>query len=116
MMTDILLPSKDPDDVEPYYVVWCSEDNTNDGSVDDTGELQGATISSVTWTVPDGITKDSENEDQVVIAGITYAVNTVCTIWLSSGVAGTTYSIECKITTSDSRTLTQTIVIPVEEH
>ena len=33
------LPEKDPASVEPYYVVWCDKDGTNDGSEDDTGEL-----------------------------------------------------------------------------
>jgi len=114
-MAGIYLPSKDPDDVEPYFVVWCSEDGTNDGGTSDDGELQSATISSVAWTVATGITKDSENEDAVTIDGVSYSANTVATIWLSGGTAGTTYSIICKIVTSDSRTLSQTIVIPVEE-
>ena len=110
------LPSKDPDAVEPYFIVWCDVDGTNDGTAGDSGELQGATISTTTWTVPTGITKDSENESAVTIAGVSYGINTVATIWLSGGTANTDYSIECQITTSDSRTLDKTIIIPVREH
>ena len=106
---------KDPDSVEPFHIVWCSEDNTNDGTSSDTGELQGETISSVTWTVPSGITKDSDNTASVTIAGITYAINTVATIWLSGGTAGTDYDLVCEIDTSGSRTLQHTITIKVRD-
>ncbi len=104
---------KDPSSVEPFYIVWCSPDNTNDGSASDTGELQSATISTTDWTVPTGLTKDSENESSVTSKGVTYAVNTVACIWLSSGTDGTDYEVACKITTSDSRTLEHTITIRV---
>ena len=108
-----VMPSKDPDSVEPYFVVWCSSDGTNDGSANDNGELQGATISTVTWTMPDGITKNSDNKSAITIHGVSYAINTVCTIWLSAGTADTDYDLTCRITTSDSRTLDRTIRIPV---
>lgn len=109
----INVPSKDPDSVEPYFVIWCDEDGTNDGSASDSGELQGATISTSTWTVPDGITKDSENEDAITINGVSYDANTVSTIWLSSGTDETSYELQIVITTSDSRTLTQSITVSV---
>ncbi len=111
----IILASKDPANVEPYFIVWCDEDGTNTGAAADDGELQGATISTVTWTVPTGITKDSSNQNAVTIRGVAYAVNTVCTIWLSGGTAGTDYDILCHITTSDARTLEQTITIPCRQ-
>ena len=107
------MPAKDPNSVEPYFIVWCSKDATNDGTVNDTGELQSATIATVTWTVPAGITKDSSNQAAVTINGVSYAVNTVCTIWLSAGVANTDYEILCHITTTDARTLEKSIIIPV---
>lgn len=109
------MPPKDPNSVEPYFVVWCSKDGTNDGGANDTGELQGATISTVTWTVPNGITKDSDNKSAVTVHGVTYEADTVCTIWLSGGSGGSQYSLSVRITTSDSRTLDKTIVIPVVE-
>lgn len=107
------LPSKDPNAVEPYFIIWCDTDGTNTGATTDDGELQGATIATVTWTVPTGITKDSSNQNAVTIAGISYGVNTVCTIWLSGGVAGESYELQCRITTSDARTLDHSIIIPV---
>lgn len=116
-MTDYK-PSKDPDDTEPYFIVWCSKDGTNDGSTSDDGELQSDTISSSTWTVASGITKDSDNTDAITIAGISYSANTVATIWLSGGTADTDYDLTNTITTSGSpaRTLSKTITVPVREH
>ena len=110
------LPSKDPDDKEPYFWVWCDKSTgLNDGSREDHGELQGATIASVTWTVPDEITKESDNEAAVSIAGISYEENTVATIWLSGGTVDENYSILCVITTSDNRKLSKTLVVPIRE-
>ena len=101
---------KDPSSVEPFYVVWCSPDNTNDGSATDSGQLQSETIVTTTWTVPTGITKDSDAKTGVTIHGVTYAANTVATIVLSSGVNGTDYDLVNKITTA-TRTLEHTITI-----
>jgi hypothetical protein len=101
---------KDPNSVEPFYVVWCSENNTNDGSASDSGKLQGETISTTAWTVPTGITKDSDAKTAVTIRGITYAADTVATIVLSGGTDGTDYDIANKITTA-TRTLEHTITI-----
>lgn len=113
----ITLPSKDPDNVEPYFVVWCSEDNTNDGTTSDKGELQGATISSFSVSASPGtINIDSTSKTAVTVAGVTYGVNTVATMWLSSGVVNTDYSINCRVVTSDSRTLDQTIIVPIRAH
>lgn len=111
------LPSKDPNNVEPYFVIWCDiETGLNDGSKFDHGELQGATILSVTWILPSGITKKSSNQDALTIAGVDYDVNTVATIWLEGGTHNEDYSITCRITTDDSRTLDKTIIIPVREN
>jgi len=106
---------KDPDSVEPFHIVWCSLDNTNDGSSSDTGELQSETISTSTWTIPSGITKDSDDKAAVTIQGVVYAINTVATIWLSGGTAGTDYALTNKIVTSGSRTLEHTILIKVRD-
>lgn len=112
-MSIIPVPPKDPNSVEPYFFVWCDRDGTNDGSADDNGELQGATISSYTVTVPSGITKDSDNKSAVTIKGTSYSVNTVVTVWLSGGTDLTDYDILCRATMSDGRTLDQTIRVPV---
>jgi hypothetical protein len=110
------LPAKDPNNVEPYFIVWCDIDSTNDGGTTDDGELQGATISSATWTVPSGITKDSDNTNAVSIKGVSYDANTVATIWLSSGTDGEDYTLACRIVTSDSRTLDKAIIIPCRDN
>ena len=108
---------KDPNNVEPYFYLWCSQDGTNDGSASDTGELQGATISSFTATVvTSGITIDSSNKSAVSIRGVSYSASTVVTVWLSGGTDGTDYDILCRIVTSDGRTLDQTIRVPVRSN
>jgi hypothetical protein len=111
------LPSKDPANKEPYFIVWCDKSTgLNDGSRKDRGELQGATIVTAEWTVPEEITKESSNQAAVSIAGISYEQDTVTTIWLSGGTADENYSLSCLITISDGRTLdSKTIVIPVRE-
>jgi hypothetical protein len=114
-----ILPSKDPDNVEPYFVIWCDkETGINDGSKNDFGELQGSLISDVVWIFPSGseLTKKSSNQDAVTIAGVDYSVNTVCTIWLEGGIANKDYRITCRITTEDGRILDKTIIIPVREN
>lgn len=108
----VQMNEKDPDSVEPYFIVWCDKDGTNDGSSSDDGELQGETIATATWTVPTGITKDSSNTDAVTIQGVSYSANTVATVWLSGGTHNTDYDILCRITTA-TRTLDKTITIPV---
>lgn len=111
-------PSKDPDDNgEWFHVVWCSADGTNDGSSLDTGRLQGDTIQSVTWTVPTGLTKVSENLGAVSIRGVTYDTNTVAQIQLSGGTVDTEYTLLCRVTkASDSKTMDQTCILKVEAH
>jgi hypothetical protein len=106
-------PDKDPNSIEPYFVIWCDKTGTNVSG--DDGELQGATISTVTWTVPTGITAASNNTSAVTIDGIVYGVNTVTTVWLTGGSAGTSYTLNCRITTSDLRTLDQSCIITVED-
>jgi hypothetical protein len=106
------LPPKDPDSVEPYFVVWCDEDGTNDGSANDKGELQGETISTSDWTMT-GITEDSEDTGAITIAGVDYDVNTVATVWLSGGTDGVDYDLLNEIITTDLRTLQKTITVMV---
>lgn len=110
-----LLPTKDPDNVEPYFIVWCDESGLNDGGKKDNGELQGATIVTATWTVPTGIEKETTSEAPITIQGIDYLDKTVTTIWLSGGTAKQRYSLTCLITASDGRTLSGSIVVPVGE-
>jgi len=62
------------------------------------------TISSVTWTVPAGITQ-------------TAATNTTtsATIWLSGGTVGTRYTIVCRITTAAGRIDERSLIVRVPQ-
>lgn len=103
---------KHPDSNEPYFVVWCDPTGLNSGAAADEGELQGETITTVDWDVPDDLTKGVTNQDAVTINGTTYAANTVATVWLSGGIDGSFYEITCKIHTA-TRILPKTFVLPV---
>lgn len=83
-------PFKDPDEVLDYEIDW-------------TARLAGDTISTSTWTVPSGITKNSD----------TSAASTT-TIWLSSGTIGTSYSILNRIVTANGRTMDQTVKLKIK--
>lgn len=83
---------KDPDATLDFGVDW--EDWL----------ASGETISSSSWTVESGITKDSDS-----------FTDTVATAWLSGGTAGTTYTLTNEITTSSSRTDNRTILVRVKE-
>ena len=107
--------TKDPHAVRKFHIVWCDRTGLNDGSSADLGDLQSATISTSTWFVPAGITKDSANNSELIVQGITYAENTSSTIWLSAGALGKDYDLVNRITTSDSETLDKTITIKVRE-
>lgn len=62
------------------------------------------TISTSTWTVPTGITKDSDSKgDRSTL------------IWLSGGTAGATYTLTNKIVTTGGRTCERSIEIIVEQ-
>lgn len=111
----IPLRKKDPNAVAKFHIIWCDPTGLNDGSVQDRGFLQGATISTSAWTPPSGITEDSENKDAVDIGGVSFAANTVATVVMSGGTAGTTYTLLNRITTSDGRTQDQSLKIQVEE-
>lgn len=87
--------TKDPEAVLDYAIDW---DVTGDSW------LSGDTISSVTWTVPTGLTKGSESN-----------TTTTATVWLSGGTAGSIYSISCKIVTAGGRTDERTFKLKVEE-
>lgn len=68
--------------------------------------VKDETISSITITAATGITVDSSSITDDA---------TSATVWLSGGTAGTTYSVNCEIVTSDSRTDQRTAYIKVRE-
>ena len=111
------MPSKDSNDIDRYYFIWCSLDGTNDASVSDTGDLHGDTISTSSVSVVSGdATVDSSNNLSVTIKGVVYAVNTVTTVVLSGGTNNTLVTIRDRITTSSGRQLDKTMTIPIKEH
>ena len=111
------LSPKDPQAKDFYHIVWCSKDGTNDGGEDDLGELQGATISTSNWVISpaNGLTKDADNTSGITIKGVVYAIDTVATIKVSAGTAGSDYQLTNTIVTSDARTLEKTITIRVRQ-
>ncbi len=86
----ITWPQKDPNEVLDYALNW-------------TGRLTGDTIATSVWTVPAGITSNSEtvSDKQTVI-------------WLSGGSNGTWYELLNRITTAGGRTMDQTVKIFVK--
>lgn len=83
---------KDPNAVLDYHVCWQDW-------------LAGDTIASAAWTVPVGLTKDSQsiNSGAVTIDGTSHPANSVATVWLSGGTAGQEYSVVCRVTTAAGR-------------
>lgn len=82
---------KDPDAVLDYQIDWSDW-------------LGADTISTSSWTVSSGITKDSDTNS-----------STTTTIWLSGGTAGTRYELVNEIVTAGVRTENRTIYIEVVE-
>jgi len=82
--------TKDPSAVLDYTINWSSW-------------LDSDTISTSTWTVPTGLTKDSDT-----------STTTTATIWLSSGTAGTQYTVVNHIVTAAGREDDRSIYIVVE--
>ena len=87
---------KDPAAVLDYGFDW--DDET------DPWLASGETISASVWTVPTGITKDSDSFS-----------NTTTSIWLSGGTAGVEYMIANKITTDAGRTDERSFVVKVDD-
>lgn len=87
---------KDPEAVLDYGVRW----GVNGWLEDD------ETISSSTWTVEDGITKDDEGTSPDGKTSI---------VWLSGGIDGEDYLITNHVTTSKNREDDRSILIKVRQ-
>jgi hypothetical protein len=87
-----IVEPKDPSEVKFYTMDWTLTLNT------------GATISTSSWTVESGLTKDSD----AIVSG-----NKKTTILVSGGTDGVDYKATNQITTSDGETLERTGLIPV---
>lgn len=107
-------PALDPNETDFRVLPFCSLNGTNDGSSNDTGELQGATISSHTAVAVDSsITVNSSNLSSISWRGVTYGVNTAVTVWVTGGTEGETGQVLVTVTLSDNRVLQQTMEIPI---
>jgi len=86
---------KDPDATLDYQINWSDWLDTD-------------TISASSWIVPTGLT-----EGTGALAGS--FTDTVTTVWLSSGVVATVYSVVNRITTTAGRIDDRTIKITIKE-
>lgn len=82
---------KDPSAVLDYTIDW-------------TDWLEADTISSSVWTVPTGLTKDSEA-----------TTTKKATVWLSGGTQGRFYTVTNRVVTAGGRTDERSIVLVVEQ-
>jgi hypothetical protein len=84
-------PNKDPDEVLDYTLNWSER-------------LGDDTIVTSTWPdPPDGITIDADSYD-----------GTTAVLWLSGGVADTTYLFVNRVVTTGGRTMDQTVKLKVK--
>jgi hypothetical protein len=91
-------PAKDPNDVLDYSLDWRTY-----------RLVVGDNISASTWFTdstgsPPDLTMDSDNFDA-----------DVTTVWLSGGVAGTTYIVTNRVTTDAGRSMDQSVKLKVKE-
>lgn len=87
-------PDKDPQAVKDYALDWAAL------------LAPAETILTNTWAV----TPAAE-----LAIGVKSILGSVCTVWLSAGVAGTTYTLVNTITTSRGVTDERTVTIKVKE-
>lgn len=92
---------KDPNATMDYAIDLASG-GLNDGSSTDPGWLQGDTINSVVWTAATGITVSTSSN-----------TNTVATVWLTGGTAGTDYLVTARVTTAAGRIEDWSLLIKV---
>lgn len=83
---------KDPGEVKDYAIDW-------------TAHLAASeTITTSTWVVATGITKDSDS-----------ATTTVATIWLSGGSEGTEYRVTNHVVTNQGREFERSFTVNVQQ-
>lgn len=83
-------PPKDPDEVLDYQIDW-------------TARLDGDTIDTSDWIMPNSITKDSA----------TFS-DTASTIWISGGLLGSSVVLTNRITTAGGRTMDQSVKLQIK--
>lgn len=80
--------AKDPEAILDYTLDWATWLGAD------------TIVGAPTWTVPPGITKNSQTN-----------TTTTATVWLSGGAANNDYTIECKIVTAGGRTDERSFII-----
>lgn len=75
-------------------------DATVDFAVDWSEWLAGDTITTSVWLVPEGLVPAGLVEEASPAASV---VGDVATVWLSGGVAGTSYTVTNRVTTAAGR-------------
>lgn len=75
---------------------------TLDYKLDWSARLDGDTIVTAVWTVPDGLTMTNQSK-----------TTNSTTIWLEGGTAGGRYSLICKVTTIQGRTMEESVGLEV---
>lgn len=84
--------TKDPNAVLDYAISWVNWLGASE------------TISSSTWVIDSGITKDSDSSD-----------STTATVWLSGGEVGATYTVTNRIVTNQNRTNDRSLLITIQD-
>jgi hypothetical protein len=87
---------KDPSAKLPFTVDWSAW-----------LAAEGDTATSVAWTVPAGIVKESSPAESLA--------DGKATVWLSGGTVGQRYQITCRITTAGGRIDDRTIQVDIRE-
>ena len=83
---------KDPGEVKDYAIDWTAH------------LADGETITTSTWVVATGLTKDSDS-----------ATTTVATIWLSGGSEGTEYRVTNHVVTDQGREFERSFTVNVQQ-
>lgn len=96
-ITRTFIGPKDPNEVVDYAFNWFDR------------WVAGDTITSVTWTLPEGLT----NEDQPPASIDLDAEEVLTSIFIGGGTAGQNYDVHCRIVTDGGRTFDQTATLQV---
>lgn len=98
----MIFPPKDPDSTLDYRFDWKAKAN---GTGRKNYLQSGETILSHSIIASSGIT--------IASSGAVDS-NTAIVVWISGGIAGQTYTVTCRITTSAGRTDDRTATLPVD--
>lgn len=82
-------------EVKDYQIDWTKKLLVN-------GVDAGDTVSTSSWVVESGITKDSDTK-----------TTKTTTVWLSGGTAGTDYTLTNRVVTAQGRTYEQSFILTV---